>query len=66
MPLFTFVSSCCDMQASWSVDEMLDDMRTWSVAQRYLVAEYADRLRDRWGNNRRAVRWQITLRLGSR
>lgn len=58
------------MQASWTVDDALDYMRTWSATRRYIAARdadptviYADALRRAWGSERRTVNWPITLRV---
>lgn len=59
------------MQASWTADNMLDYMRTWSASQRYIAANgkdptegYAGALQALWGAGNRAVRWPVILRLG--
>lgn len=58
------------MQVSWTVDDALDYMRTWSATRRYIAdkeadptAVYADDLRTAWGSERRTVNWPITLRI---
>jgi SAM-dependent methyltransferase len=59
-----------EMQASWSVDDMLGYLRTWSACQRYRrehghdpVGRVADELRRAWGPGRRAVRWPLTVKI---
>jgi SAM-dependent methyltransferase len=73
LPFTEIPSKDFDMQASWTADDMLDYMRTWSASQRYIgdigadpTVNYADPLRAMWGGDRRTVLWPITLRLGRR
>lgn len=61
------------MHASWSADNMLAYMRTWSASQRYMkdrgrdpVARHADDLAAAWGSEHRQVRWPITLKAGQK
>ena len=58
------------MTADWTADQMLDYMRTWSAARRYLEARgtepvslYEDALRDRWGTQSRRVSWPLVTRV---
>ncbi|MDH4048355.1 MAG: hypothetical protein OEW68_07160 [Gammaproteobacteria bacterium] len=60
-----------EMQASWSVDQLLGYFRTWSATRRYQRERNVDPfealeadLRRAWGTKRREVRWPLTLRLG--
>ncbi len=71
LPVAEFSAESFNMQASWDAENMLDYMRTWSASQRYMIdknadptAKYANELRAKWGNERRIVRWPITLRTG--
>ena len=57
------------MTASWTVDEMLGYLRTWSASKRYEQNEGHDpvalveaALREAWGADERAVRWPLTVR----
>lgn len=61
------------MRATWSLDELLGYIGTWSAVQRYRDAHHADpvalvrpELEGAWGRaeNRREVRWPLYLRLG--
>ena len=59
------------MDASWTADDMLGYIRTWSASQRYLAASgkestalWDDELRQRWGPDARMVSWPITLKAG--
>lgn len=73
LPVAPIASQDFDMLATWTANDMLDYMRTWSASQRYMddkgadpTAKRADELRARWGSDRRTVRWPITLRVGRR
>jgi len=57
--------------ADWRAEQLLDYMRTWSAAQRFMaangqdpVARHADALGAAWGDRTRQVRWPIVLRVG--
>jgi len=61
----------CSMQASWTAEDILAYMRTWSASQRYMAAKGADptshfasELSAAWGGQRRTVDWPITLWVG--
>jgi len=58
------------MQVSWSVEDALDYMRTWSATRRYIddkgvdpTTIHAEALQAAWGSERRTVKWPITLRV---
>lgn len=60
-----------DMTAEWTADEFLAFLGTWSATRAYMQllssdprVLIADDLRSRWGSDRRAVRWPITVRAG--
>ncbi len=59
-----------EMRLSWTVDDMLGYLRTWSACNRYLSAEgqdpvtlIEDCLRNAWGGARHDVRWPLTIRV---
>jgi SAM-dependent methyltransferase len=59
------------IEADWTSDQLLDYMRTWSAAQRYMQARghdpidnHADALRRSWGGGTRTVTWPIVIRAG--
>jgi len=69
-PLPEIPSEQFSMRVSWTVDDALDYVRTWSATRRYIAdkdadpaAIYADELRAAWGDGRRTVTWPITLRV---
>ena len=59
-----------EMTASWTADDMLGYLRTWSACQRY-VGEHGNdpgeliegELRTAWGERRRTVHWPLTVRV---
>jgi ubiquinone/menaquinone biosynthesis C-methylase UbiE len=71
MPIPEIRTEDFSMQTTWTVDEILGYMRTWSASRRYMddtgtdpTLNHADELRALWGAERRTVRWPITLRAG--
>lgn len=59
-----------DMRATWSLDEVLGYLRSWSATARYIVAEghdqtdpLAERLKPLWGEARE-VRFPLILKVG--
>ena len=57
--------------ADWSANQLIDYMRTWSAARRFLAANghdpvesHAGALRTAWGPGSRRVNWPIVLRAG--
>lgn len=71
LPVAEFPAEEFYMSASWTANDMLGYMRTWSASQRYLAASgeestalWEDELQERWGLSAREVRWPITLRVG--
>lgn len=59
-----------EMSVTWTADQTLDYLRTWSAVQRFRrangndpVESIAADLRDRWGGGSRRVRWPLHLRL---
>jgi SAM-dependent methyltransferase len=60
-----------EMHVSWSLDQLLGYVRSWSATAAFAAAEGADpvvalekALRPRWGDARRAVRWPLTVLAG--
>lgn len=60
-----------EMTASWSVEQMLGYLGTWSACRRYRQDRGADPLtgiaaplRDAWGPGAREVRWPLALKAG--
>ncbi|MFT3685927.1 MAG: class I SAM-dependent methyltransferase [Phycisphaerales bacterium] len=60
-----------DVRATWTADQMLGYLGTWSASQSYLerhgtpaTALIEEELRERWGAGARAVRWPLTARVG--
>lgn len=58
-----------DMSASWTIEDMLGYLRTWSATRRYERDHGSDPvevieagLRGAWGDARRIVRWPLTVR----
>ncbi len=58
-----------EMQARWTVDDMLGYLRTWSACRRYRrergddpVGLIEDELRRAWGTVPQTVRWPMTVR----
>lgn len=73
LPVAELPAAAFFMSASWTVDDMLGYIRTWSASQRYLVASgkestalWEEQMRQRWGPGARTVRWPITLRAGKK
>jgi len=71
MPIPEIRTEDFSMQATWTADEILGYMRTWSASQRYMedkgadpTSIYADELRALWGLGGHTVHWPITLRAG--
>lgn len=61
------------MSVSWTADEMLGYLKTWSATQRHLRATGSDAtrsiaagLRAAWGDGRRTVSWPLTVKAGRR
>ncbi|MGI9202540.1 MAG: hypothetical protein ACR2Q3_00940 [Woeseiaceae bacterium] len=59
------------MTADWTVQQILDYMRTWSASQRFLKANGTDptrlhheELAAAWGDSARTVTWPVTLLVG--
>jgi len=72
-PFAEIVAPPMDIVRSWSIDEFLGYVSTWSATRRALAAgqrailtRFAEDLARLWGDpaRRREVRWPITLRLG--
>ncbi len=71
MPMPEIPVDSFEMQVEWTVDEMLGYMRTWSATQRYMqangndpVALYEQELSEKWGREKRNLRWPLTLKVG--
>ncbi len=71
LPVAELASPPFSMRASWTATDMLDYMRTWSAAQRYIaatgrdpVASGAAKLLACWGERAIEVTWPLTIRLG--
>ena len=71
MPMPEISVDSFEMQLEWTVDEMLGYMRTWSATQRYMqangndpVALYEQELSEKWGREKRNLRWPLTLKVG--
>ncbi len=71
LPMPEIAVDAYEMQLDWTADEMLNYVRTWSAAQRYMqvnnadpVAQYEQELRQIWGDGKRGVRWPLTLKAG--
>lgn len=70
MPLPEIPARAFEMQLEWTADEMLAYMRTWSGTQYYIKAKGNDpialferELKEKWGGERRDVRWPLTLKV---
>lgn len=64
-----------EMEALWTLDQLLGYLRTWSATQKFMVArgydpvvEVGGQLRRNWGreDEARSVHWPIALRVGRR
>jgi SAM-dependent methyltransferase len=60
-----------EMEAQWTVEQLLGYLRTWSATQRFMAAEKRDPLEDverdlraAWANETRRVVWPLTVRVG--
>ncbi len=60
-----------EMGVSWSLQQVLGYVRSWSATAAYVVAKSVDpvvaldqALRPRWGDARRGVRWPLTVLAG--
>lgn len=69
-PLPEFAPERFSMEVTWTADDALEYMRTWSATRRYIddkdadpMAIFADELHAAWGDGRRLVHWPITLRV---
>lgn len=70
MPFTPIAAPAFDMQADWSMDELLGYLASWSASRRHLadtgedgVAHLAPALRDAWGKaQRRSVTWPLHIR----
>ena len=65
----------CEVQAHWTLDQLLGYLRTWSATQKFIAARGFDpvvslgeQLRERWGGDDegQVVRWPLNLRIGKR
>jgi ubiquinone/menaquinone biosynthesis C-methylase UbiE len=71
LPMPSISSPAFAMTATWSVEEMLGYLRTWSSSQRYLkehdsdpLARIEKGLRAAWGDGRHDVTWPLTVKIG--
>ncbi len=70
LPFTAVPTDIFTMTASWTAQQMLGYMRTWSASQRYLQEQgidptrlYSDELEAAWGTGARIVQWPITLKV---
>jgi ubiquinone/menaquinone biosynthesis C-methylase UbiE len=67
-----FTSDALAMTASWTAEQMVGYVSTWSAVSRYRTAHaedpvmsFADRLHDAWGTAaRHTIRWPLVIRVG--
>jgi len=71
LPVSEFQAEDFAMTVDWTVDQIVDYMRTWSASQRYIRANGTDptslyhaELAAAWGESTRTVTWPLTLRVG--
>ena len=74
-PFREFEPPAFQMEAHWTLDQLLGYFRTWSATSRYIAANKSDpvdplraELEPLWGppENLRLITWPLTLRVGSR
>lgn len=71
LPMEEIAAPDFDMAKTWSADDMLGYLRTWSAYRRCLgetgvdwVAAVQGRLRQAWGEGTREVSWPLAVRVG--
>jgi SAM-dependent methyltransferase len=73
LPVAEIPAASFCMSASWTAENMLGYMRTWSASRRYLAATgkvstalWEQELQQHWGSGEREVNWPITLLVGKK